>query len=106
VAGDGAWRGGRRGAARSGIGAPPRGGLWRADCIGSRDERSEELGISVGYCSVDEIDRGENVDRLVVVLERARSRSSDFLDSGRMFYNITEIQKGITLSSYVAPLGN
>jgi hypothetical protein len=50
--------------------------------VGGRhgDERSEELGISVGCRSVDGVDRGVSVDvGPVAVLERARSRASNFL---------------------------
>ena len=48
----------------------------------SHDERSEELGISIDYRSVDGVDRGECVDGPVgpiAVLEQALSRASDFL---------------------------
>ena len=44
------------------------------------DERSEELGISVGCHRVDEVDRGESVDEHVGpidMLKRARSRAPD-----------------------------
>ena len=47
----------------------------------SRNERSEQLGISVGCRSVDGVDRGESVDGPVgpiAVLERVQSRTSDF----------------------------
>ena len=47
----------------------------------NHDERSEELGISVGYRSVDGVDRGESLDGPVgpvAVLERERSRACDF----------------------------
>jgi hypothetical protein len=46
------------------------------------DERSEKLEISVGYRGVDGVDRGESIDGPVgpvTVLQRARSRASDFL---------------------------
>jgi hypothetical protein len=69
------------GAARCWMGALPRGSLGRADGAVSHDERSEELEISVGCRSVDGLDRGENVDEPVgpvAVLERARSRGSNF----------------------------
>jgi hypothetical protein len=49
----------RRGATRRGMRAPPRGGLGRADGAVSRNQRSEELEISVGFHIVDEVDRGE-----------------------------------------------
>jgi hypothetical protein len=55
--------------------------LGRADGALSRNERSEELCIYVGCCSVDRVDRGQSLDCLVgplAVLERARSRASDF----------------------------
>jgi hypothetical protein len=45
--GDGARRSGRRGVARRGMGVPPQGGLGWADGEVSRDERSEEVRISV-----------------------------------------------------------
>ena len=51
------------------------------DSAVSRNERSEELGISVGCRSVDGVDREESVDGSVEpipVLERADSRTSDF----------------------------
>jgi hypothetical protein len=47
----------------------------------SRDKRSKELEISVSCNNVDGVDRGESVDepvRPVAVLERTRSRASDF----------------------------
>jgi hypothetical protein len=81
AAGNEARRGGRCGAARRGMGAPPRGDLGQADDMVSRNERSEELGISIGCRSVDGVDRGESVDGPVgpvAVLERARSRASVF----------------------------
>jgi hypothetical protein len=63
--------------------------LGQTDGVVSCDERSEELGISVGCRSVDGVDRGESVDGPIVVLERARSRASDFFnDFGRMFCSI------------------
>jgi hypothetical protein len=61
-AGHGATRRSGHGATRHGMGAPPRGGLGRADNTVSRNERSEELEISVGRRSVDGVDRGESVD--------------------------------------------
>jgi hypothetical protein len=78
---DGARRGGRRGSARCGMAAPPRGGLRRADDAVSHVEQSEELGISVGCRIINGVDRGESVDGpvgSVTVMERARSRASDF----------------------------
>jgi hypothetical protein len=71
---------GRRGVARCGIGAPPRGSLGRADGVVSRNERSEKLGVSVGCRSVDGVNRGKSVDGPVgpiAVLGRAQSRMSD-----------------------------
>ena len=62
---DWARRGMEHVAAQRGMAAPPRGGLGRADGVVSRDERSEELGISVGCCSVYGVDRRESVDGLV-----------------------------------------
>jgi hypothetical protein len=47
----------------------------------SHDESSEELEISIGCRSVNGVDRGESVDGpigSVAVMERARSRASDF----------------------------
>jgi hypothetical protein len=60
--GDGARRDGIRVAARRGMGPLPRGDLGRTDGAVSRNERSKELGIYVGYNNVDGVDRGENVD--------------------------------------------
>jgi len=60
------------GVARPGMGAPPRGGLGWADGAVSRNERSEELKISIGYRSVDRVDRGNCVDEpvgLIAMLE-------------------------------------
>jgi hypothetical protein len=39
------------------MGAPPRGGLGQAEDAVSRNERSEELGISVSCHNVDGVDR-------------------------------------------------
>ena len=55
--------------------------LGRADGVLSRDERSEELCIYVGCCSVDGVDRGQSIDwpvGPVAMLEQARSRAFDF----------------------------
>jgi hypothetical protein len=61
------------------MGAPLQGGLGRADGAVSRDERSEELGISVGCRTVGP----------VTVLERVQSKTSDLKkNSGRMFRSI------------------
>jgi hypothetical protein len=94
AAGDEVRHGGRCGVAQRGMEAPPRGGFGRVDGTVSRDERSEELGISVGCRGVDGVDRGENVVGPVgpvAVLERARSRTSDFFkDFGRMFCSIID----------------
>jgi hypothetical protein len=82
VAGDEAWRGGRRGATRRGMGHCHEAAWGGVDGAVSHDERSEELGISIDCRSVDEVDRGKSVDGPVgpvVVLERVRSRASDFL---------------------------
>jgi hypothetical protein len=79
TAGDGARHCSRCGTAQRGMGAPPRGGLGSADDAVSRDERSKELGISADYHSVDGVDRGESANGPVAVLERVRSRVSDFL---------------------------
>jgi hypothetical protein len=53
------------------------GGAWR----GEPRRANEELGISVNRRSVDGVDRGESIDGpvgLIAVLERARSRASNF----------------------------
>jgi hypothetical protein len=81
AAGGGARRDDRHGAARCGMGVPPRGGLGRADSAVSRDKRSEELEIFVGCRSVDRVVRGKMVDapvEPVAVLKRARNRAPDF----------------------------
>jgi hypothetical protein len=75
--GDEAWHGGRRGAARRGMGAPSRGGLGRAD----NAVKKRGVAISIGCRNIDGVDRGESVGvpvGPVTVLERARSRVSDF----------------------------
>jgi hypothetical protein len=53
------------------------GGGWRSE----PQQANEELGIFVNCRSVDGVDRGESIDGpvgLVAVLERARSRASNF----------------------------
>jgi hypothetical protein len=55
----------------------------------SHNERSEELGISANYRSVDGVDRGESLNgpvRSVTVLEQARSRASDFFKGLEVCY--------------------
>jgi hypothetical protein len=55
--GDEAWHGGRRGAARRGMGAPSRGGLGRAD----NAVKKRGVAISIGCRNIDGVDRGESV---------------------------------------------
>jgi len=60
----------------------------------SRDERSEECGISYDCHSVDGVDRGESVDEPIgLVTERAWSRTFDF-------FKILDVRCNVALPFY------